>query len=84
MTLMNNMSGKLREYLKTVQELQSICNNSTIRFVIDVFRHQTEFLVLIEYLEDGERRNAYFDFHDCRSEEWYEHSIKELKTIIGA
>lgn len=78
------MTSKLKEYLKTVQELQSICNNSTIRFVIDVFRHQTEFRVLIEYLEDGERRNAYFDFHENLSEGWYEDNIKNIKKIVGA
>lgn len=77
------MSSKFREYLKTVQELQSICNNSTRRFVIDVF-NQNEFRVLIEYLEDGELKRTYFDFHECRSEDWCEDNIKKLKTIVGA
>lgn len=77
------MKGKLREYLKTVQELQSICNYNTRRFVIDVF-HQTEFRVLIEYLEDGEQKSAYFDFHDSLSEDWQEDNIKNIKTIVGA
>lgn len=77
------MKSKLREYLKTVQELQAICNYSTRRFVIDVF-HQTEFRVLIEYLEDGELKRVYFDFHECHSEGWYEGNIKNIKTIVRA
>lgn len=75
------MTSKLKEYLKTVQELQSICNYSTIRFVIDVFRHQTEFRVLIEYLEDGIRKNKYFDFFEGDDEN-SKNQIKEIKTII--
>lgn len=75
------MTSKLKEYLKTVQELQSICNYSTIRFVIDVFRHQTEFRALIEYLEDGIRKNKYFDFFEGDDEN-SKNQIKEIKTII--
>lgn len=77
------MKSKLREYLKTVQELQSICNNSTSRFVIDVFNHN-EFKVFVDYIEDDELKRAYFDFHDCRSEDWYEDNIKNIKTIVEA
>lgn len=72
------MTSKLREYLKTVQELQAQCKVSD--FIIEVTTNDN-FRAIIDYNEDGIRKNKYFDFFEGDDEN-SKNQIKEIKTII--
>lgn len=72
------MKGKLREYLKTVQEQQVQCKVSS--FIVEVTKNDN-FRVIIDYVEDEIRKNKYFDFYEDDDESSKE-KIKEIKTII--
>lgn len=72
------MTSKLREYLKTVQEQQVQCKVSN--FIIEVTANDN-FRAIIDYNEDGIRKNKYFDFFEGDNEN-NKNKIKEIKTII--
>lgn len=72
------MTSKLKEYLKTVQELQLQCKVSS--FIIEVTSNDN-FRVIINYIEDEILKNKYSDFFEGDDERNKE-KIKDIKAII--
>lgn len=72
------MTGKLREHLKAVQELQAQCNEFPFTIEVDSC---SCFRVIIRYYEDGIRKNKFVDFYEDDDEN-SKKEIKEIKKII--